>query len=460
MGVRARYWWIGVIVLVAAVGVAAYLARARSGPRWTTSSPEALDQFEQGIDANMKLYRREAIRHFRRAVELDPDFVMARVMLAQTSGVGTSGEAMEKLRTLVDSIDLSKLTRRERFLVQYLAARLDEQNEDAEQLLDRYLEHHPKDPYALNIKANILWSTGDLSGARSAFERLVKISPNWVVGYNSLGYIAMEQGDFAKSEENFSTYKFIAPDQANPFDSLGELYLLTGRYDEAIREFQGALKIKRDFCASWDHLATAYLLDHNFGAARALLEQVDVGNPCSERWSQSLRCAVELYPDAMAHRWQTLLQRAEKMGCSPGREIGYDILVHRAAAMTAKLDLCDRIEEHWRKLASRPEAGERAAITKVLLEHGRGVRAVAAGDYPAAMEIFRKVDGTLRLRGSGEGLFKLFNLACLAEVEGVSDLPQAEKKSIEKIRKVNPSMASAYESGTFRPFGLSPAPGG
>ncbi len=452
---KGRRWWIAVTVLAVAVaGATAVVSVVRSRHRWTTSSPEALEEFQKGIDANMKLYGREAVTHFKRAVKLDPDFVMARVMLAQLKGAGDKGMSIEELRALVDSVDLDRLSSRERFLVLYLKARLDGKSKDAEKLLDGYLERHPGDPYALNLKANILWRTGQLSEARSAFERLVKVSPNWVVGYNSLGYIAMEQSDFAKSEENFSTYKFIAPDQANPLDSLGELYLLTGRYDEAIREFQGALDIKRDFCASWEHLVTTYLLKGEVDSARNLVEQMEAEELCGEDWSRSLRCSVELFPDAMAHRWRHLLKRVEETRCSPERGIGYVILIHRAGAMAGDLDLCNRIEDHWRKLASRPEAGEGAAIAKMLLTHAPGVRAVAAEDYSSAREAFRKVDGMLRLRGSGEGLFKLFNLACLAEVEGAAGHQPAEEKTVEKIRKVNPAMASAYESGDFRPFGL------
>ncbi|NOZ93958.1 MAG: tetratricopeptide repeat protein [Acidobacteria bacterium] len=450
-------WIAATIVVVAVAAAAVFLLRPR--PQWTTSSPEALREFQAGMNAEMKLYNREALAHFKKAVELDPGFVMARIRLAQMSPGVSGEEAIKRLRTLLASADLTRLTPRERFLILYLRARVDGKPDRAEGLLDAYLARYPEDPYALNLKAGIFWKTGQLAKARAAFERLVKVSPNWVVGYNSLGYIAMEQGDFSKSEENFATYKFIAPDQANPLDSLGELYLLTGRYHEAIEQFRGAIKIKHDFCASWDHLAAAYLLEGDMDSAHGLLERMDDEEPCSDGWSRSLRCTIELYPDAMARRWRDLLKRAEEGGCSARRGISYDILIHRAAIMAGEPDLSRRIEDHWRKLAGKAEGGEMTAIARVLLVHGAGVRAVAAGDLDGARKAFRRADGMLRLRGSGEGLFKLFNLACLAEVERAAGDRTAEKKTIQKIRKVNPSMASAYESGRFRPFGLQPEPG-
>jgi len=456
MGVKARTWWVAAAVLVAAaVGAVVVVSLVRSRHQWTTSSPQALAEFEKGIDANMKLYHREAVTHFRRAATLDPDFVMAHVMLLQLTGSSDPEKTMKELRTLASSADLSKLTPRERFLIRYLGERLDDNTKDAEELLDTYLKRHPRDPYALNLKANILWRTGHLAEARSAFEQLVKISPNWVVGYNSLGYIAMEQGDFAESEENFSTYKFIAPDQANPFDSLGELYLLTGRYDEAIGQFQGAIRIKHDFCASWQHLEGAYLYKGDLDAARKLLERMESEEVCSGGARRALSCTVELFRDAVAHRWQELLKRARATGCIRQRGVDHDVLMlHRAAAMGGDLDLGGEIEEKWGELAGRSEASELSAIARILLVHGDGVRSVAEGKYSKAMDAFRKVNGLLRLRGSGEGLLKLFNLACLAEVEGAAGDRAAEKTTVAKIRKVNPTMASDYESGRLRPFGL------
>ena len=455
---RGRLWIAAVALAVAGGAIAAMVLLHRTS-EWTTSSPEALREFQEGMNAEMKLYTREAIAHFKRAVELDPHFVMARLRLAQLAPGTSREEAVRKLHELLDSVDLEPLTPRERFLIRYLRARVDGRSDRAEELLDSYLARHPKDPFALNLKAGIYWKTGQLDRARATYERLVKVSPNWVVGYNSLGYIAMEQGDFDKSEESFTTYKFIAPDQANPLDSLGELYLLTGRYDRAVEEFRGAIRIKHDFCASWDHLAMAYLLEGDNEAARRLVETARAEHPCSERRMRALQCNVELFPDALAHRWRDLLDRADKIGCDPGQP-GSDVLVHRAAAMAGDLERCDRIERRWHELRDRPEGGKMAAIAGVMLVHGAGVRAVAAHDLPAARTAFRRADGMLHYRGSGEGLFKLFNLACLAEVEGAGGNAAAEGRLVDTIGRVNPALAAAYRSGRFRPFGLREAGNG
>ena len=75
-----RVWLAIVGVVVAAVAVS--IIALPKGPQWTTTSPEALEEFERGMAAAKKLYHDDAIAHLKRAIELDPEFVSAKVMLA------------------------------------------------------------------------------------------------------------------------------------------------------------------------------------------------------------------------------------------------------------------------------------------------------------------------------------------------------------------------------------------
>ena len=72
-----RLIWIALAALVV-VAAGVTLVAVPRGQEWTTSSPEALAEFEAGTDAQNKIYYAEAQEHFGRAFELDPDFVMAK----------------------------------------------------------------------------------------------------------------------------------------------------------------------------------------------------------------------------------------------------------------------------------------------------------------------------------------------------------------------------------------------
>jgi len=73
--------WMGIAVVVLAVVALSIIALPRSA-EWTTDSPEALAEFTAAVDAQMKLYHNEVQAHLEKALELDPDFVIAKLYLA------------------------------------------------------------------------------------------------------------------------------------------------------------------------------------------------------------------------------------------------------------------------------------------------------------------------------------------------------------------------------------------
>ena len=235
-----------ILVLVAA---ATALVVSRSGREWTTVSPAALAEFEQGLQDIGKLYHPEAAEHFERAIELDPDFLAPKVWLLQERGI-ISREKANELVVDLKGRDLARVTPRERLLVEYLLALVDHQPARAEAILSDYLARHPDDPYAIELSCGQLWERNRWPEAEAAYRRLIATDPNRVEAQNRLGYLALAQGRFAEAEEQFEIYRYIAPDQPNPHDSLGELLMLVGRWREARQELEEALRIKPDFCPS------------------------------------------------------------------------------------------------------------------------------------------------------------------------------------------------------------------
>ena len=248
-----RWMWL-TLAAVFVVGVGVTLVALPRGPEWTTDSPEALAEFQAGIDAQMKLYYDDAEEYFRHAYELDPDFLMAKLYYSRLcsprgQGRGSCEEDGGKRCLATSTLRISPRASSSSSSVR--RAYHDERSEDIIALVDEYVAKYPNDPYILNQKALRTWRLGELEEAERLYQRLVEINPNWVIAYNQLGYITMMQGRFAEAEEYFKSYRFIAPDQANPYDSLGELFITVGRYDEAEESLEKALEIKPDFWASY-----------------------------------------------------------------------------------------------------------------------------------------------------------------------------------------------------------------
>ena len=449
-----KRWVVAVVVAVAAVAAFAVWRVAENRRcEWTTSSPEALAEFDAAMEARMKVYYAEAQQHLARAVELDPDFVMAKVMLTSDTAK-YSEDGLTKLKELLAGVDLEALNERERFLLGRMRAEVDGQPEEGQRLLQEYLAKHPADPFALNMEGSHLWQSGQFDAAKKVFQRLLKVAPNWVVGYNSLGYIEMQQGNFAKSEEYFSTYRFIAPDQANPHDSLGELLMLTGRYDEAEGEVNEALEVRPDFCASYEHLAVAHLLQHDVDAAKAAVERGSA-QPACEQMTEGLRCATTVWGPAAEHRWQSVIDAARD-GCwgDNGPSDSVYMYVHRAAAFLGDTQTSEAIENRLAESLDKTKNMVAQRVIGAILHHLRGTRAAAEHRFDDAVAELDQTDDLLTYEGSQRGLLKLLNRLCLAEVLATAGKDEAAAKMIREVRRVNPPMADSYQAGKWRPYGL------
>ena len=72
--------WIAALA-VPLLGAAAVVVALRSQRNWTSDSADAIAEVTRGFQAEMKLYKGEAAAHYEKALELDPTFVTAKLML-------------------------------------------------------------------------------------------------------------------------------------------------------------------------------------------------------------------------------------------------------------------------------------------------------------------------------------------------------------------------------------------
>ncbi len=421
------------LLLIGAGGV--MLMARRTVTAWTTDSPEALAALERGLDAQMKFYGHEALEGYQQAVELDPDFVAAKVMmLLRSYGWENKQELMEQLR----AADLDRLTGRERFLVRYVLARNDGDDDSADHILDDFLEQQPDDPYALSMRSNRAWDDRDWEQAERHYRRLLEVDPNWVSAQNHLGYMAMAQGRFDEAEQLFETYQFIAPDQANPHDSMGELLTVLGRYDEAAAALEKALEIKPDFCASYEHLFSLATLAGDGVAYPEIVRRAR--EHCGERMVEVMGCLAELWTDYLQRDLDAPWDEA-RGGCRKVY-VREPFLLHRLAVLTGRDDTALELEALMAKRTEK--GGMEKNIPESYLLHMKGVRALAAGDYELAISLLSKADRLMLYWGQGPAVLKMFNQMNLAAaLEGAGKQEKAEAV-LARVRQVNPRFADSY----------------
>ncbi len=436
-----RRLWITFFVLAVLGGGAMILLARATRPEWTTESPEALEAFEQGLEAQNKLYHSDAVAHYRRAVQLDPGFTMAKLVLCSTL---EDRERRDQLERELRETDPSPLTEREQFLLSYHLARYAEEVDKAEQILGEYLESHPDDPFALYARSSEAWAKQDWEEAELYSMKLLATDPNWVTAQNRLGYTSMAQGHFAEAEDRFKTYKFIAPDQANPYDSLGELLVLLGRYEEAEAELEGALGIRPDFCASYGNLVSLAILRGRPDDAEPILERVREN--CGEGQVAQQRCSVAVWRELLAGDLEAAWQAGQEACVDIGKRASIELVRHRLALATGRREEALALEEKVRGRLEEGswEGGYAMDGGKGLLRHMEGVRRAADGEYAEAEELLLEADGNLAYWGSQQGFLKLHNLLSLAWLyERMGDRLAAETV-FERVWAVNPEFVRRF----------------
>jgi tetratricopeptide (TPR) repeat protein len=450
---KQRYW----IAIAAAVVVAAgvTLVAVPRAPEWTTSSPEALAEFEAGLAEFKKFYWEEAWEHFRKAYELDPEFQVAKLRFAWTLRQEDPNRA-EALFSELMNADLGQLTEREQCLIEYWLAIHDGEHEQAVQILDRCVDRLPSDPNILEIKADVAWRQGDLEDADRLFKALLAVDPNWVNAYNSLGYLKMEQEHFEEAEEHFKKYRYIAPDQANPRDSLGELYITIGRYGDAETTLEQAIEIKPDFWASYLHLALLKAHERDFEAVHGLIERArKLG--IADGIVFEMNCTTRYWELADRAAWQEILG-AVGGECIEKYPLGWPSLItHRAACRSGEWEVAQKLEDDAAgALLGVEKSGNNEAIlvAQASTLHMQGVRLATQGDYAAAVDRFRAVADRLSFMRVEQGMFKLYNQLLEAETLLAADKDSEGHKVIAHVRGINPELVGEFEDTRFRYLGL------
>ncbi len=431
------------LLLVVGVGAAVFGISGRRS-EWTTSSPQALAEFEKGLDARDKIYYVEARQHFAKALELDPGFLVAKYFLLASKDAPGSDPTADKLFQDLEKADLSGLNDRERFLIRYAVAGRSKDTAKTERILAEYAAKHPDDPFVLEREANLASARQEWPEAHRLLARLSEVAPNRVMAYNQLGYLEMGQGRFAEAQKMFETYRYIAPDQANPHDSLGELFTLLGRYPDAKRELDEALRIKPDFCASWDHLIRLALMQGDVAGARDLLARAGNASPCGASMAGSEACLIAVWDRLLAADWEGL-GKAQQATC-PKSTILEDPLQIWVALKAGRRDQAEAVEKSARERLAKVAKGAGRGYFEGFVAHIEGARLLSDGQPAQAAERFRFADRAMSYRALPMGLIKVFNKLALAQALTESGAREEGAAALAEARAVNPAFADRIDA--------------
>jgi tetratricopeptide (TPR) repeat protein len=209
-------------------------AQTTSTVRKPTESSEAYSRYLRGLHCWNQMTpdtTQEALRHFRDALALDPDFALAHTGVA---------------RCYVHLGAIGRLRSEEAFSA-------------AQEAAQRAIELDPEiamGHVALGLVR--LFYDWDLAAARSCLERAIELNPGSAEARHWAGYCYMASGHFDEFLETAQVAASLDPLAPWALDTLGTAHIFTGRPREGLIHYDRALEIDPTFRTAIEGRALAY----------------------------------------------------------------------------------------------------------------------------------------------------------------------------------------------------------
>jgi len=212
----------------------------------------------------------EAIIEYRNAIQIDPQFGLARYKLGDA--YAKTGEAQAAFGEYVRAADLLDETEVQlkagNFLL--LAGRLEEAKSRAERVLAR----EPQHVGAHVLRANALAGLRDFGAAVSQMEQAIQSDPNRGLSYASLGSFELMRGNRAEAEAAYQRAIDSDPKSAMAHMALGNYRTAVEEPAAAEQAFLKALEIEPNNVLALRTLASLYLMAQQPAKAEPILRRI------------------------------------------------------------------------------------------------------------------------------------------------------------------------------------------
>ncbi|MGO8680684.1 MAG: tetratricopeptide repeat protein, partial [Limisphaerales bacterium] len=268
----------------------------------------------------------EAMAHYQKALQIDPDYVDACYNL---------GNALLQKGAVDEAI------------AHYQKA----------------LQINPDYAKACNNLGNVLVQKGSVDEAIIHFQKALQIKPDFAEAHDNLGNALLRKGKVDEAIVHFQKALQIEPDFAEPCNNLGIALAQKGQVAEAIAHFQRALQIKPDFAEAHNNLDTALRKMGNVAEAITHLQKILQIQPDSPDVLNNLAWRLATCPDAHIRDGVQAVKYAER-ACELTHH-GVTILVGTLAAAYAEAGrFDDAIAAAQKACALAAAAGEPDLLEK------------------------------------------------------------------------------------------------
>jgi len=210
----------------------------------TTRSSEAYKYYHEGMIYDIKGDYPKVIEYMEKAVAIDPEFASA--YHAMSWAYGNQGYRSEEKKFLKKAFELSdRLSEREKYNIQgaYYLRQSEKTYDKAIKAYEKLLELYPDDLIGNNNLGNLYSRINEWDKAVERYEACLKYGGKDVVFYSNLATNCRRKGLFDKARQVLEQYLNTVSDSAYIREGLALNYRYQGKYELALAELEKALSL-------------------------------------------------------------------------------------------------------------------------------------------------------------------------------------------------------------------------
>ena len=238
------------VVLCAAVAFGSDANPRRSKPApesatlpVTSTARSARNEFERAIVDVESLRRADALKGLRAAVERDPNFAQAYILISHLSHDPDEQVSARQRAELL----AGRATLGERLLIRWLGSVQENNYVPAIAAMSDLLAKYPQDLRSTFLVGRWLRHQRRYAQGIFVLERAFALFPDYPAALNELAYAEAFSGNLDQGYVVLDRYVQLQPDQPNPYDSYGEILRASGQYDAALEKYRMAIRVDPNF---------------------------------------------------------------------------------------------------------------------------------------------------------------------------------------------------------------------
>ncbi|MBN1482317.1 hypothetical protein EH223_08980 [candidate division KSB1 bacterium] len=365
-----------------------------------TTSWDAFESFYRGEKAWNLLEPTVAEQHYTQALDIDPEFVLAKLRLA---GVLQFRGSTTRAQQLVQSIQprLGELSYVDSLKAEALTARLTGELRREIDLLRTIYNRFPTRKEAPYEVAEAYYAICDIKNAIDFYKKVLDLDKEFARAHNHLAYCYSHLGEHSLALEHFKKYVEL-DSTANAFDSLGDGYFAAGLLDSAVWAKEQGIRLDPKLTYLYGTLCYIKLRQGQFQQAQKLAKDYIALSPEQQgQASGYFRLALVEYS---RRHFQTALDLALQ-----GKNI-FDSknIVTRDHGLHWLLGLLylksDRLDEARRELTEMQALIDSNHVTATNYRRGiykyaahlRACLAARQGDLNDVLDVLKEFDGPIK----------------------------------------------------------------